>query len=113
TPSAPASEATATPGQAGSAGSTVPVTSPSAIRPPLVPGATARTVTVSPSSRANRPSGPNGSCQPLLSSRKEPSVPGPGPETVPEANRSPVRTEAPLLVRCASICAGLQYIEEY
>src|SRR3954447_4125923 len=36
-----------------------------------------------------------------------------GPLTVPEANRSPVRTFAPLLLRCASICAGDQCIDLY
>ena len=35
------------------------------------------------------------------------------PLTVPDANRSPVRSEAPFTVRCASICAGDQYIAEY
>jgi hypothetical protein len=32
---------------------------------------------------------------------------------VPEANRSPVRSEAPLTVMCASIWAGDQYIDAY
>jgi hypothetical protein len=36
-----------------------------------------------------------------------------GPDTVPEANRSPVLVGAPLTVRWASICAGDQYIAEY
>src|ERR1700722_13841235 len=36
-----------------------------------------------------------------------------GPEMVPEANRSPVRADAPLTVRCASICAGDQYMVRY
>ena len=31
-------------------------------------------------------------------------------DTVPDANRSPVRSEAPLTVRCASCWAGVQYI---
>ena len=35
-----------------------------------------------------------------------------GPDTVPDANRSPGRTDAPLTVMCASICAGVQYIVE-
>ena len=33
-----------------------------------------------------------------------------GPEIVPDAKRSPVRADAPLTVRWASICAGDQYI---
>ena len=44
---------------------------------------------------------------------KAPRVSFSGPEMVPEANRSPVRVEAPLTVRCASIWAGDQYISRY
>src|SRR5581483_9899043 len=40
----------------------------------------------------------------------EPRSPGDGPETVPEANRSPVRREAPFTVRWASIWSAVQYI---
>ena len=36
-----------------------------------------------------------------------------GPETVPEANRSPVRVDAPFTVMCASIWAGDQYMVRY
>ena len=35
------------------------------------------------------------------------------PDTVPDANRSPVRAEAPFTVMWASICAGDQYISRY
>ena len=45
-----------------------------------------------------------------VSSINEPRWSGPGPLTVPEAKRSPVRSDAPLTVRWASICAGVQYI---
>src|SRR3712207_7162515 len=41
----------------------------------------------------------------------EPRWSPPGPETVPEANRSPVRRLAPLTVMCASCWAGVQYSE--
>ena len=41
-----------------------------------------------------------------VSSRNEPRWSRLGPETVPEAYRSPVRSEAPLTVRWASCCAG-------
>src|SRR3712207_7925021 len=44
------------------------------------------------------------------SSRKEPVCPRAGPDTVPEAYRSPVRRAAPLTVRWASCCAGVQYM---
>ncbi len=33
-----------------------------------------------------------------------------GPDTVPESNRSPARTSAPLVVMWASCCAGVQYM---
>ena len=46
-----------------------------------------------------------------VSSMNEPRWPGSGPLTVPDANRSPVRSEAPLTVRWASCCAAVQYIE--
>jgi hypothetical protein len=93
----------------------VPVTSPRAIRPPFAPGALARRVTVSPSSRnvRSRPSQANGSWPPHDSSRKEPRCSRAAPLTVPEANRSPGRTDAPLTVRWASIWAGDQYIAAY
>src|SRR5438876_1214212 len=35
---------------------------------------------------------------------------GPGPDTVPDANRSPVRNGAPFTVACASCCGGVQYM---
>ena len=41
---------------------------------------------------------------------KLPSDPGVGPETVPEAKRSPGRTDAPLAVMWASCWAGVQYM---
>jgi hypothetical protein len=56
---------------------------------------------------------PNGSFPPQDSSSKEPRCSRSAPDTVPEANRSPVRSDAPLTVMCASIWAGDQYIEEY
>jgi hypothetical protein len=46
-----------------------------------------------------------------VSSISDPRWPGSGPLTVPDANRSPVRSDAPLTVMWASICAGVQYIE--
>ena len=61
--------------------------------------------------RAGR--GANGSFPPQDSSRNEPRWSGSGPLIVPEANRSPVRSEAPLTVRWASIWAGDQYIVRY
>ena len=88
------------------------MTSPSAIRPPSAPGAVARSVTTSPSSRKVRPS-PNGSLPPQLSSRNEPRWSRSSPLIVPLAKRSPVRSEAPLDVRWASIWAGDQYIAAY
>jgi hypothetical protein len=47
-----------------------------------------------------------------VSSRKQPRWAASGPLTVPEANRSPVRREAPLTVMCASCWAAVQYIWE-
>ena len=41
---------------------------------------------------------------------KEPRWSLAGPETVPEAYRSPVRRLAPLTVMCANCCAAVQYI---
>ena len=43
-----------------------------------------------------------------VSSINDPSVPCPEPEIVPDAIRSPVRTEAPLLVACASCWGNVQ-----
>ena len=40
----------------------------------------------------------------------EPNCSGSGPDTVPEANRSPARKAAPLAVKWASCCAAVQYI---
>src|SRR6202012_2265615 len=48
-----------------------------------------------------------------VSSMNAPRWARPGPDTVPEANRSPVRVAAPPAVRWASICAGDQYMDEY
>lgn len=70
-------------------------------------------VTTSPSSRKVRaePSrSRSGRVPPQVSSISDPASPGPGPLTVPEAYRSPVRSAAPFAVRCASSCAGDQYI---
>ena len=50
---------------------------------------------------------------PQDSSRNEPRWSRSGPLMVPEANRSPVRSEAPLTVMWASIWAGDQYIVRY
>ena len=93
----------------GRAGSTRPVTSPKPIRPPPAPGAVAVIVTTSPSSRNVRvePSASvSGSAPFQVSSSSEPRWSRSGPLTVPEANRSPVRSEAPLTVRCASCWAA-------
>ncbi len=93
------------------AGSTRPVTSPSATVRPSGPGAPARIVTVSPSSNPSRRTAPSASStssvQPQVSSSRLPRSRRVGPDTVPDANRSPVRSDAPLLVRCASCCAGV------
>src|SRR5205085_5043387 len=43
------------------------------------------------------------------SSMRQPSVPGSAPDTVPEANRSPGRTDVPLTVAWASIWGKVQY----
>ena len=43
-----------------------------------------------------------------VSSISEPSLPGSGPEIVPDANRSPVRIDAPFTVACASCCGIVQ-----
>ena len=51
-----------------------------------------------------------GSLPPQLSSISEPRWRFSGPLTVPEANKSPVRRDAPFAVMCASICGALQYI---
>src|SRR3954467_3085172 len=44
------------------------------------------------------------------SSSSEPYWSLAGPLTVPEANRSPVRSDAPFTVRCVNCWAGVQYI---
>src|SRR3954447_1104421 len=46
---------------------------------------------------------------PRKSSIIEPSDPGSAPEIVPDAIRSPVRSEAPFEVACASCCGSVQY----
>ena len=71
----------------------VPRTAPSSIVP-----ARPRSVTVSPSAR-----------KPVPASSRQPWLPGSVPEIVPEANRSPGRTAAPLTVACASCCGNVQY----
>src|SRR6185312_9198584 len=89
----------------------VPVTAPKPIRVPPWPGAVAVSTTVSPSARKVRvePSARcSGSVPFQVSSISEPRWRGSGPETVPEAYRSPVRRLAPLLVRWASCWAGVQ-----
>src|SRR5690606_31296759 len=90
------------------AGRTRPRTSPKPMRAPDVPGAVAEMVTSSPSSRNVRgsPLTVTGSFPPHVSSMKAPRWSLSGPETVPDANRSPVRADAPFTVMCASICAG-------
>ena len=70
--------------------------------------------TSSPSSRKPRvpPSGrASGSRAVRRQLDQRPALAGLGPLTVPEAKRSPVRSDAPLTVMWASICAGVQYIE--
>ncbi len=91
----------------------MPTHSPSPTTVPAGPGAVARSVTVSPSSRKVRslPSSRVTGSVPLhVSSRKHPRVPFSGPEIVPEPKRSPSRTVAPLTVMWATICAGDQYM---
>ncbi len=90
----------------GGAGRIVPATSPSSTSP-----ARPRSTTVSPSSRnvLVLPSPSMIGCAPLrVSSISEPSLPGSGPEIVPDANRSPVRSDAPFTVACASCCGIVQ-----
>src|ERR1700761_4827538 len=85
------------------------------MRPPDAPGAVAVIVTVSPSWRKvlGSPLTVTGSAPPQVSSINAPRWARPGPETVPEANRSPVRVDAPFTVMCASIWAGDQYMLRY
>src|SRR5580700_8236276 len=92
-----------------------PVTSPRAMRPPTVPGAVAVIAIVSPSTRNVRgsPLTVIGSAPPQVSSMNAPRWSLHGPEMAPEANRSPVRVDAPFTVRWASIWAGDQYIDAY
>ena len=59
------------------------------------------------SARSRRPSLIG--CAPFdVSSMSEPSLPCSGPEIVPDAKRSPVRSDAPLTVACASCCGIVQ-----
>src|SRR5438270_1797773 len=91
----------------------MPVTSPRLSRPPPAAGAVAEIATVSPSSRNDRvePSASvSGSAPFQVSSMSDPRWPGSGPDTVPEAKRSPARVEAPLTVMWASIWSAVQYI---
>src|SRR5215471_4720276 len=100
----------------GHAGMIWPCASP---KPTLLssgPVADAVITTSSPSSSQARllPSGRTSGSRPAhVSSMSDPYWSGCGPLTVPDANRSPVRTQAPLTVMCASICAGLQYMVAY
>jgi len=83
---------------------------------PSAAGAVALIATSSPSSRKLRtdPSGSvSGSAPPQLSSSRQPRWSRSGPLTVPDANRSPVRVEAPFTVMWASICAAVQYVVAY
>ena len=99
-------------GRSQRAGSTVPTHSPRPMTLPSGPGAVARRVMVSPSSRKVRwvPSSRVSGSVPLqVSSRKQPRVPFSGPEIVPDPKRSPSRRVAPLTVMCATIWAGDQY----
>ncbi len=48
-----------------------------------------------------------------LISMNEPRWSASGPEIVPEAKKSPARSEAPLMVMWVSICSGDQYIRAY
>src|SRR5581483_2399524 len=93
------------------AGTIRPRTSPRPIGP-CGPGAVAVTVTSSPSCRNARGAPPTsiGAVPFSVSSSRQPRWDASGPLTVPEANRSPHRSAAPLLVRWASIWAGVQYI---
>ena len=81
------------------------------IRPRTSPSPSARSTTSSPSSRKVRvePSASAiGSAPFHVSSMKEPRASRSGPEIVPEASRSPVRSDAPLTVRWATCWATLQ-----
>src|SRR5690606_13713137 len=99
----------------GTAARIAPLTSPNPIRPPPAPGAVAEMDTSSPSCRNVRTSPLTviGSRPPQVSSMNAPRWWRCGPEIVPEANRSPVRADAPFTVMWASICAGDQYISRY
>ena len=90
----------------------LPTTSPNPIVVPRMPGALAGIVTVSPSSRNDRvlPSASSNGSAPFQLSSSATRCCRSGPETVPEANRSPVRNEAPFDVIWAIICAGVQYM---
>src|ERR1700678_2934706 len=93
----------------------MPVTAPNPMRAPDAPGAVAVIVTVSPSRRKVRgsPLTVTGSAPPQVSSMNAPRWSLAGPEMVPEANRSPVRVDAPFTVMWASIWAGDQYMVRY
>src|SRR5262249_7868601 len=90
-----------------------PRTSPKLMISPPWPGAVAPITTSSPSSRKARwlPSPSAIGSVPLrVSSSRQPSWSRAGPLTGPEACTSPVRPPAPPQVRCASSCAGVQYM---
>ena len=94
-------------------GWTVPSTAPKPIVTPPAPGAVAVIPTTSPSARYPRvvPSGSvTGRLPSQVISSRQPRSPGRPPETVPEANRSPVRSAAPLTVAWASCCGAVQYM---
>ena len=95
------------------AGSTVPSQRPNPTRPPPSCRHQPVMTTVSPSSR-NLRSEPSGSetglCPFSVSSIRLPWLPGPEPDTVPEAYRSPGRAVAPFMVTWASCWAMVQYI---
>src|ERR1700740_2153477 len=93
----------------------VAVTAPKPMRAPEAPGAVAVIVTVSPSWRKvlGSPLTVTGSAPPQVSRMNAPRRARAGPETVPEANRAPVRVDAPFTVMCASIWAGDQYMVLY
>src|SRR4029453_18137216 len=92
-------------------GSTWPCTSPRVIVTPSPTVAWPRSATWSPSSRNRRSTPPtaSGSAPPRVSSTRLPSLPRVGPDTVPEARRSPVRRWAPFAVRWATCCGNRQY----
>ena len=88
-------------------GTIVPRTSPSSSSP-----ARPRSTTSSPSSRNVALRAVGESQRPLAVpgqlDERSLAIPGSGPEIVPDANRSPVRIDAPFTVACASCCGIVQ-----